>query len=390
MGLEVIYVTRHGLQNDRIVSILSKLVAAACPLFLAVAPSALLAWNPATSHPIVVSSMSSSVGQFRSNWAVDPSTGEYTASISSPTGIAADPTLTAHGVDQARQLAAHLRTVDPPIERVYSSPYYRCLQTIEPFVAQAPGSPVKGEQSRIRGEPGLGEWYGAAPFEHPTSAAPQVLKRLFPALDLDYEPVARPSRVGESLAELHDRVAITIDRIISQCDAEGVKAILLCTHAAVVIALGRVLTGAMPDDVGVEDFGAFTCGLSVYTRRKGDAATLVTNTGGRISGDQEATSARGIAPGPPAEPCPHRHTSRTDPEPLPWKGRGVAGGWICTANSDCSHLASGEERGWRFSGDEAFTGAAESGVDAGLELGIVVEGQAVRTWSTKTGTNSRL
>lgn len=278
-----------------------------------------------------------------------------------------------------------------------------------------------GEQLKIRGEPGLGEWYGAAPFEHPTSAAPEVLKTLFPALDLDYVPVARPTRMGESLAELHDRVAATMHGIISQCDTEGVKAILISTHAAVVIALGRVLTGAMPDDVGVEDFQAFTCGLSVYTRRKGDAAT-------RSNNRTERTSARGIASGPPAEPSPHRRASRTDPEPLAWKGRGVAGGWICTANSDCSHLAGGEERGWyvssepfplsprvifapavfsvevyslhrinadaygnrRFSGDEAFTGAAESGVDAGLQLGIVVEGHAVRNRPTKSSTSSHL
>lgn len=201
-----------------------------------------------------------------------------------------------------------------------------------------------GEQLKIRGEPGLGEWYGAAPFEHPTSAAPEVLKTLFPALDLGYVPVARPTRMGESLAELHDRVAATMHGIISQCDTEGVKAILISTHAAVVIALGRVLTGAMPDDVGVEDFQAFTCGLSVYTRRKGDAAM-------RSNNHTEWTSARGIASGPPAEPSPHRHASRTDPEPLDWKGRGVVGGWICKANSDCSHLAGGEERGWYVSSE---------------------------------------
>lgn len=257
--------------------------------------------------------------------------------------------MTAHGVDQARQLAARLQSVDPPIERVYSSPYYRCLQTIEPFVTQALESPVQGGQRKIRGEPGLGEWYGAAPFQHPTSAAPEVLKSLFPALDVGYVPVLRPTRMGESLKELHDRVAATMEGIISQCDAEGVKAILLCTHAAVLIALGRVLTGVMPDDVGAEDYRAFTCGLTVFTRRKGHAAPLLNNPASRISGDQEATSAAEIATGPPAEPCPHRHASRTDPEPLAWKGRGVAGGWICIANSDCSHLAGGEERGWYVS-----------------------------------------
>lgn len=218
---------------------------------------------------------------------------------------------------------------------------------------QRPGSPLQGGQFKVRGESGLGEWYGAAPFQHPTSAAPKVLKMLFPALDLAYVPVTRPTRMGESLAELHDRVAATMHGIISQCDREGVRAILICTHAAVVIALGRVLTGAMPNSADVEDFGAFTCGLSVYVRKAAlggdaDAATPA----GQASGDQEgsqATSAKKIAPGPPSDPCPGRQTSRTDPEPLAWKGRGVAGGWTCTANSDCSHLATGEERGWYVS-----------------------------------------
>ena len=45
----------------------------------------------------------------------------------------------------------------------------------------------------------------------------------------------------------------------------------------------------------------------------------------------------------------------------------------------------------RFSGDEAFAGSEGQGtVDAGLELGVVVEGQAVRTRSSKTRTAPRL
>jgi transcription factor C subunit 7 len=280
---------------------------------------------------------------------VNPSTGEYTAAISSPTGIAADPTLTAHGVGQAKQLAAHLRTVDPPIERVYSSPYYRCLQTVEPFVTQDGSSP-QGWRLRIRGEPGVGEWYGAAPFEHPTSAAPEVLKTLFPSLDLDYAPVTRPTRMGESLSELHDRVAATMHGIISQCDKEGVRAILVCTHAAVVIALGRVLTGIMPDNVEVEDFRAFTCGLSVYRR---DAAATKTNSPGQLNGDQgslgmgEIACGNTLTPRRSAEPRPQQQSSHIDrPQSPAWRGRGIAGGWRCIANSDCSHLTGGEERGW--------------------------------------------
>jgi hypothetical protein len=55
-----------------------------------------------------------------------------------------------------------------------------------------------------------------------------------------------------------------------------------------------------------------------------------------------------------------------------WRGRGVAGGWDCVLDSDCSFLSQGPERGWRFSGDESFDTTAP---DAGIALGVVVEGK---------------
>lgn len=70
--------------------------------------------------------------QFRSNWVTD-NQGNYSAIITSPTGIPSDPPLASHGEDQARELAAHLVALDPKIERIYSSPFYRCLQSITPI-----------------------------------------------------------------------------------------------------------------------------------------------------------------------------------------------------------------------------------------------------------------
>ncbi|ROW12701.1 hypothetical protein VMCG_00451 [Cytospora schulzeri] len=217
---------------------------------------------------------------FRSNWLVDPSTGDYSSYLRSPTGIAADPALTSHGVDQAKELAAHLIKVDPPVDKVYSSPYYRCLQTIEPFV-KLWYNQGNAANRVILGEAGLSEWYGSAPFEHPTSAPPGKLKQLFPALDTSYVPAVVPSRTGESIAELHDRVATTMDAIIRHCDKSGVRAILLCSHAATIIALGRVLTGNMPETVETEDFRAFTCGLSVYRRRNNNTQAASNDPTGR-------------------------------------------------------------------------------------------------------------
>jgi transcription factor C subunit 7 len=52
--------------------------------------------------------------------------------VKTPTGIPTDPPLTAKGVEQSHELAEHLCKIQPPIERIYSSPFYRCLQTLKP------------------------------------------------------------------------------------------------------------------------------------------------------------------------------------------------------------------------------------------------------------------
>ncbi|KAK0623515.1 histidine phosphatase superfamily [Immersiella caudata] len=300
---------------------------------------------------------------FRTTWFVDHLTGTYSSNIRTPTGGPADPALTAHGCDQARQLGDRLLAADPPIERVYSSLYYRCLQTIEPFVRKVssgspdmstPGASADGGGAlQVRGETGIGEWYGSANFEHPIPQTSEVLESHFPALlDHTYKPAVVPTRMGEGVDLLHDRVAATMEALIPECDRDGVRAVLLCTHAAVVIALGRVLTGNMPDSVDTEDFKAFTCGLSVYRRRdrdpssdaKGQGATVAANNRSSVADDTSAANAHNAGP--------NIHCAE-------WRGgRGVSGGWEILLDSDCSFLSSGEERGWRFSGDESFNSAA--------------------------------
>lgn len=65
---------------------------------------------------------------------MDPTTGQYTALlVKSPTGIPTDPPLTSKGVQQSKELAEYLSSIEPPIDVIYSSPFYRCLQTLKPF-----------------------------------------------------------------------------------------------------------------------------------------------------------------------------------------------------------------------------------------------------------------
>lgn len=89
---------------------------------------------------------------------MDSETGQYTANIPSPTGIASDPALAGYGVLQAKELADHLVGLDPPIQRFYSSPFYRCIQTINPTLEKLNVLYPDREVHPIRGDNGVGEW----------------------------------------------------------------------------------------------------------------------------------------------------------------------------------------------------------------------------------------
>ncbi|PTU22888.1 hypothetical protein P175DRAFT_0521980, partial [Aspergillus ochraceoroseus IBT 24754] len=241
----------------------------------------------------------------RLNWTIDYQTGVYSSQFPTPTGNPADPTLTSHGVRQSHELAAHIlsENIHPKPFRIYSSPFYRCIQTIQPTVealkhSQASpstsGSASASESKPvlldphakydIRVENGLGEWFGSTSFfEHPT---PPTLSSLlaFPTFTPHLEkktsattsaPAAAlyTSTRGETIAQLHDRAAATLALVIRDVDAEIArleeesppatsKAILICSHAAPLIAMGRVLTGDMPAESSEEDFRVFTAGLS--------------------------------------------------------------------------------------------------------------------------------
>ena len=79
--------------------------------------------------------------QFRSNWSTNGN-GAITGSIRTPTGIPSDVPLTAYGVQQAKELAEQADVLCPKVCRVYTSPFYRCVQTIEPLWSRLPGVPL--------------------------------------------------------------------------------------------------------------------------------------------------------------------------------------------------------------------------------------------------------
>lgn len=107
------------------------------------------------------------VSKHRMHWTIDYATGTYHSTYPTPTGNPADPTLTAHGVRQSQELANYFVSEDfpgPRPWRIYSSPFYRCLQTIRPTVEALDGrdsgagntSHVWRREKGVRIENGLG------------------------------------------------------------------------------------------------------------------------------------------------------------------------------------------------------------------------------------------
>ena len=175
-----------------------------------------------------------------------------------------------------------------------------------------------------------------------------MLHTFFPAYSSTYSGIWTPEASGESIEELYDRSAYVLARMIQELDAfpSGPRSVLICTHAATVTAICRVLTGSKPESPAEPDFIPWTAGLFTFRRRRTD----------------------------PVQNTPIAEAGQALPK-IPWaNGNGIGGGWDCVVNADCSFLAQGPERGWRFSGKESFSHTVEKhGVDSGTGLGVIIE-----------------
>ncbi|ODV89708.1 hypothetical protein CANCADRAFT_27754 [Tortispora caseinolytica NRRL Y-17796] len=184
---------------------------------------------------------------FRSNW--DP---DVTVPPPPPTGITGDPSLSNHGREQAEELAQFVASLQPPVQAIISSPFYRCVETARPS-ALATGLPVHLDN-------GVAEWYSRSRVTHPSPASPEVLQQFFPdiAIAKDYEPTVVPSTEGETYQELEQRCAKALAQLIDRFSDR--EAILICTHAATKIVIGRALLN--DPNLMVR---AGTCSIDKYT-----------------------------------------------------------------------------------------------------------------------------
>ncbi|KAF4622843.1 hypothetical protein D9613_001847 [Agrocybe pediades] len=170
---------------------------------------------------------------FRLNW--------INSVWTSPTGLERDPPLTAYGETQAEELCQFFMSF-PEEDRptaIFSSPY--CC-TARP-VAQALGLPIYVEH-------GIAEWYSpVVPGSglHPRPGSTESLKQHFAEVDPSWKTMYYPSRKGETVAELHNRIdtflSAFVPVVLQRFPPEQHRRILFVTHAATTIALIHSFVG---------------------------------------------------------------------------------------------------------------------------------------------------
>ncbi|KAF8071688.1 histidine phosphatase superfamily [Lyophyllum atratum] len=162
----------------------------------------------------------------------------------SVTGIPNDPPLNVLGITQSLEIAAYFKTltVSKRPTAIFSSPSYRCLQTIQP-TAQVLGLSVFTDH-------GLSEWWSTVKTDgtlytcFPT--AEDVLS-FVSKVDPTWTSLTAPDRKGEMQQDLYDRCMRFSSGLLSKIESEATSEkhthIILVGHVAPLIALIRVFLG---------------------------------------------------------------------------------------------------------------------------------------------------
>lgn len=168
---------------------------------------------------------------YRSNWLPTPP-----AHPAPPTGVNSDVPIASHGVDQAKELAHYLISIDNQPQMIFSSPLYRCLQTSEP-AADLLELPIYIDR-------GLSEWYKPDRDVIPEPATFDILNNFFAGkLKSDWPNSVIPSLKGETEEDIFKRCSKFWPIFVKELEKQfpEVETILLVTHAATKIALGMTL-----------------------------------------------------------------------------------------------------------------------------------------------------
>lgn len=233
----------------------------------------------------------------------------------SRTGVPTDVPLSDHGVNQSRELAHYLISVDTQPDMICTSPFYTCVESSKP-IANLLDIPVVVDK-------GLRNWFSASVSDVPVPVDFSTLNSLFPELlKEEWTPDETVESLGksESENELFKRCSLFIERFLKKVEDEypDVETVLLMTHGPVKITLGLCILHLSGCESALDEDGnilqASVSSLDKY----------------ELSGT-------------------HNDSEENDVEPSE-EGTKDDGNskWIITMNNNTEFLRDGKERTWSF------------------------------------------
>ncbi|KAI9143883.1 histidine phosphatase superfamily [Paraphysoderma sedebokerense] len=178
----------------------------------------------------------------------------------SPTTLLHDPPLSRLGIQQSLELKSYFLSLPSHLRpaHIFSSPYYRCLQTIQP-TAEALGIKVKIEQgvSEWHSSPAIVEENGIRRVKRKKHASFKKLQELFSRdvfIDWSYESLVKlnvESEVDDDIEivaedlkmetkeQLYQRVGLTLQKLVQEGYTKD-GPILIVSHAATLIMMGNM------------------------------------------------------------------------------------------------------------------------------------------------------
>lgn len=249
-----------------------------------------------------------------------------------PTGIAGDVQLAQHGIKQAHELGRFLLTLDDQPEMIFSSPFYRCLETSTP-IAELLEVPVYIER-------GFSEWYRPDRPVIPVPADNELLSKYFhDTVRLEWHSQPAPNEKGETEEELYKRCHDALNNFIKQVEKKfpSVETIMIVTHGATKIALGLNLLQKPDCRCTIDDTHEYLrCGSCSL-----DKFELPSNAKETSNPEEDIDVLE-------------------ETEPLKRN-------WMCTLNGHTEFLSRGEEMNWGFHLN------VEAGSDADVKSRITTE-----------------
>ncbi|CAG8733359.1 12045_t:CDS:2 [Dentiscutata erythropus] len=137
-----------------------------------------------------------------------------------PTGLNWDPRLTDFGYNQSRELSQYFVVNNIKIDRIYSSPLYRAVETAN----------IIAEKINFRYFSRKCEWCSPRINKLNAGCAPlPLLREFFPRINPTYISISKLPDINETSEELHERLSRTIQGFIEV--KEDIRSILIISHA---------------------------------------------------------------------------------------------------------------------------------------------------------------